>query len=374
MSKTLMDYRRELHQIPELGFDLYKTSEYIEHELIHMGYKPRRMAKTGWVIHKEGKSKQAILFRTDMDALPVKEETNVQFLSKHEGKMHACGHDGHMAMMLGFASYVQKQNDLNYTVVMIFQPAEEGPGGAKVMIEEGLFDLYDIKACYGIHLYPGLEEGLYGLVKGPMMAQNGEFDITIKGKSSHGGQPHLGDDAIVASSALIQGFQTIISRKVNPLDSVVITVGTISGGEARNIVSHEVKLSGTMRAFRNDTYQSVKKWMKQFSDGIEMQYHVKIDHQMVDYYPAVVNDSKFVEDLKNSLNQNQYQMIEPMTVSEDFAFYQQKVPGVFVMLGSKNEAKGYHYPLHSCYFNFDERILDKGVELYIHLLKLHQAL
>lgn len=374
MSKTLMTYRRELHQIPELGFDLYQTSEYIENELIQMGYQPKRMAKTGWVIHKEGKSKEAILFRTDMDALPVKEETNVSFVSNHEGKMHACGHDGHMAMMLGFASYVSKQNDLNYTVVMIFQPAEEGPGGAKVMIEEGLFDLYDIKACYGIHLYPGLDEGIYGLVSGPMMAQNGEFDIMVKGKSSHGGQPHLGDDAIIASSALIQGFQTIVSRRVNPLDSVVITVGKISGGQARNIVAQEVKLSGTMRAFKPDVYKSVKEWMKQFSEGIEMQYNVKIDHQMLDYYPAVVNDPKLVDHLKSSLNGNQYQVIEPMTVSEDFAFYQQKVPGVFVMLGSRNESKGYHYPLHSCYFNFDENILDKGVELYIHLLKLHQAL
>lgn len=374
MSKTLMTYRRELHQIPELGFDLYQTSEYIENELIQMGYQPKRMAKTGWVIHKEGKSKEAILFRTDMDALPVKEETNVSFVSNHEGKMHACGHDGHMAMMLGFASYVSKQNDLNYTVVMIFQPAEEGPGGAKVMIEEGLFDLYDIKACYGIHLYPGLDEGIYGLVSGPMMAQNGEFDIMVKGKSSHGGQPHLGDDAIIASSALIQGFQTIVSRRVNPLDSVVITVGKISGGQARNIVAQEVKLSGTMRAFKPDVYKSVKEWMKQFSEGIEMQYNVKIDHQMLDYYPAVVNDPKLVDHLKSSLNGNQYQVIEPMTVSEDFAFYQQKVPGVFVMLGSRNESKGYRYPLHSCYFNFDENILDKGVKLYIHLLKLHQAL
>ena len=156
MTDQLTTYRRELHQIPELGFDLYLTSEYIKHELIRMGYQPKQMAKTGWVIHKEGLSKEAILFRTDMDALPVKEETGIDFISKHPNKMHACGHDGHMAMMLGFASYVSKQKNLKKTVVMIFQPAEEGPGGAKVMIEEGLFELYDIKAVYGIHLYPGL--------------------------------------------------------------------------------------------------------------------------------------------------------------------------------------------------------------------------
>lgn len=374
MTDDLKKYRRELHQIPELGFDLFLTSKYIQNELIQMGYTPRQMAKTGWVIHKDGLSKEAILFRTDMDALPVKEETGTDFISKHHGKMHACGHDGHMAMMLGFAKFIAKQKELKKTVVMIFQPAEEGPGGAKVMIEEGLFDLYDIKAVYGIHLYPGLTEGLYGLVDGPMMAQNGEFDITITGKSSHGAQPHLGDDAMIAASQLIQGYQTIISRKVNPLDSVVITIGTIHGGQARNIISQNVSLSGTMRAFKTDVYLKVKEWMHQIDRGIEMQYAVKIDNHIEDYYPPVTNDHTLFENLRNSLSRDQYHMIEPMTVSEDFAFYQQKVPGVFVMLGSRNEEKGYVHPLHSCYFNFDEKILLKGVELYKHILHIHHVI
>lgn len=374
MTDDLKKYRRELHQIPELGFDLFLTSKYIQNELIQMGYTPRQMAKTGWVIHKDGLSKEAILFRTDMDALPVKEETGTDFISKHHGKMHACGHDGHMAMMLGFAKFIAKQQELKKTVVMIFQPAEEGPGGAKVMIEEGLFDLYDIKAVYGIHLYPGLTEGLYGLVDGPMMAQNGEFDITITGKSSHGAQPHLGDDAMIAASQLIQGYQTIISRKVNPLDSVVITIGTIHGGQARNIIAQNVSLSGTMRAFKTDVYLKVKQWMHQIDRGIEMQYAVKIDNHIEDYYPPVTNDHTLFENLRNSLSRDQYHMIEPMTVSEDFAFYQQKVPGVFVMLGSRNEEKGYVHPLHSCYFNFDEKILLKGVELYKHILHIHHVI
>lgn len=374
MTDDLKKYRRELHQIPELGFDLFLTSKYIQNELIQMGYTPRQMAKTGWVIHKDGLSKEAILFRTDMDALPVKEETGTDFISKHHGKMHACGHDGHMAMMLGFAKFIAKQKELKKTVVMIFQPAEEGPGGAKVMIEEGLFDLYDIKAVYGIHLYPGLTEGLYGLVDGPMMAQNGEFDITITGKSSHGAQPHLGDDAMIAASQLIQGYQTIISRKVNPLDSVVITIGTIKGGQARNIIAQNVSLSGTMRAFKTEVYLKVKQWMHQIDRGIEMQYAVKIDNHIEDYYPPVTNDHTLFENLKNSLSSDQYHMIEPMTVSEDFAFYQQKVPGVFVMLGSRNKEKGYVHPLHSCYFNFDEKILLKGVELYKHILHIHHVI
>lgn len=374
MIEHLKKYRQELHQIPEIAFDLYKTSAYVKDELIKMGYQPLLMAKTGFVIAKEGKSKEAILFRTDMDALPVQEMTNLSFKSKHEGNMHACGHDGHMAMMLGFASYVASLNHLNKTIVMIFQPAEEGPGGAKVIIEEGLFNLYDIKAAYGIHLYPELEEGLYGLVDGPMMAQNGEFDVVIEGKSSHGALPHLGSDAIIAATALIQGYQSIISRRISALDSAVITVGTIKGGEARNILAKDVKLSGTMRAFDEKVYQKIKKIMDEVKQGIELTYQVKINQHIEDYYPPVINNHELFESLKNSLDIGQYRLISPMPVSEDFAFYQKHVPGVFVMLGSRNEKKGWVHPLHSDHFNFDESILIKGVELYQKILEIHHVI
>lgn len=374
MINQLQKYRQDLHQIPEIAFDLFKTHAYIKDELMRMGYQPILMAKTGLVISKEGKSKEAILFRTDMDALPVKEMTELRFKSKHEGNMHACGHDGHMAMMLGFASYVASLKNLNKTIVMIFQPAEEGPGGAKVMIEEGLFDLFDIKAAYGIHLYPELEEGLYGLVDGPMMAQNGEFDVVIEGKSSHGALPHLGNDAILASTALIQGYQSIISRRISALDSAVITVGTIHGGEARNILAKEVKLSGTMRAFDEKVYQSIKKMMHEVKQGIELTYHVKINQMIEDYYPPVINDHQLFESLKKSLELDQYRLISPIPVSEDFAFYQKHVPGVFVMLGTRNEKKGWIHPLHSDRFNFDETMLIKGVELYQKILEIHHVI
>jgi hippurate hydrolase len=374
MIDQLKKYRQDLHQIPEIAFDLHKTSAYVKDELIKMGYQPLLMAKTGFVIAKEGKSKEAILFRTDMDALPVKEMTDLSFKSKHEGSMHACGHDGHMAMMLGFASYVASLKNLNKTIVMIFQPAEEGPGGAKVMIEEGLFNLFDIKAVYGIHLYPELEEGLYGLVDGPMMAQNGEFDVIIEGKSSHGALPHLGSDAIIAATALIQGYQSIISRRISALDSAVITVGTIKGGEARNILAKEVKLSGTMRAFDEKVYQKIKKIMDEVKQGIELTYQVKINQHIEDYYPPVINDHELFESLKNSLDNGQYRLISPMPVSEDFAFYQKHVPGIFVMLGSRNEKKGWIHPLHSDHFNFDESILIKGVELYQKILEIHHVI
>ena len=370
MVEQLIKHRRALHQIPELAFDLPLTSQYVYDELMNMGYQPIKMAKTGWVVYKKGLIEDAILLRTDMDALPVFEQTGVSFQSKHQGKMHACGHDGHMAMMLGFAKWLSQQQDLKKSVVMIFQPAEEGPGGAKVMIEEGLFEKFPIRAVFGIHLYPGLEEGLYGLVDGPMLAQNGEFDLEIQGKSAHGAQPDMGRDAILAAAELIQSYQSIVSRRLSPLDPAVVTVGKISGGEARNIIAQKVLISGTMRAFTDDVYQKMKQEMRRIDQGIEYAYDVIINNTIMDYYPAVTNDHELFNHLISVLPPTSYQIIKPMTVSEDFAFYQQHVPGVFVMLGTKNEKKGYIHPLHSCYFQFDESVLIKGVELYQTILSM----
>ncbi|HOI84580.1 MAG TPA: M20 family metallopeptidase [Acholeplasmataceae bacterium] len=370
MVEQLIKHRRALHQIPELAFDLPLTSQYVYDELMNMGYQPIKMAKTGWVVYKKGLIEDAILLRTDMDALPVFEQTGVSFQSKHQGKMHACGHDGHMAMMLGFAKWLSQQQDLKKSVVMIFQPAEEGPGGAKVMIEEGLFEKFPIRAVFGIHLYPGLEEGLYGLVDGPMLAQNGEFDLEIQGKSAHGAQPDMGRDAILAAAELILSYQSIVSRRLSPLDPAVVTVGKISGGEARNIIAQKVLISGTMRAFTDDVYQKMKQEMRRIDQGIEYAYDVIINNTIMDYYPAVTNDHELFNQLISVLPPTSYQIIKPMTVSEDFAFYQQHVPGIFVMLGTKNEKKGYIHPLHSCYFQFDESVLIKGVELYQTILSM----
>lgn len=370
MVDYIKKHRQALHQMPELGFDLPLTSQYIHDELVKLGYQPLRMAKTGWVIEKKGQSDEAILFRTDMDALPVDEETGVSFASKHRGQMHACGHDGHMAMMLGFASYVSSMDDLKKSVVMIFQPAEEGPGGAKVMIEEGLFQRFDIRAVFGIHLYPGLDEGLYGLVDGPMLAQNGEFDLDILGRSAHGAQPDAGRDAILAASELIQAYQSIVSRRISPLEPAVVTVGKIQGGEARNIIAKKVSISGTIRAFNEDTYQKMKAEMRKIDQGIAYAHDVIIHNTIKDYYPAVHNDHHLYQQLIASLPEPSYQILKPMTFSEDFAFYQQHVPGVFVMLGTRNEKKGYIHPLHSCYFQFDESVSIKGVELYQRILKM----
>lgn len=374
MIDQLKIYRRELHQIPELGFDLDLTHAYVKEKLISFGYEIIVTAKTGIIARRLGESLDAIAFRSDMDALPVKELTKVDFESKFDGRMHACGHDGHMAMLLQFAKEVSLIKNLKKSVVFIFQPAEEGPGGAKLIVESGIFEKYHIKKIFGIHLYPNLDEGLYGLVDGPMMAQNGEFTIEIMGKSAHAAQPHLGNDAILASAHLVQAYNEIVSRYIDPLEPAVLTVGTFNGGEARNIIANHVTLMGTIRTFNEKIHEVIKQRMLDIQKGIEQIYHVSIKSDIIDYYPAVINDSKIFSKLKESLDQASYELIKPMMFAEDFSFYQRKVPGMFVMLGTKNEKLGYTHPLHSCYFNFKEEVLIKGVELYLHILKLYEII
>jgi hippurate hydrolase len=298
-----------------------------------------------------------------MDALPVTEQTGVEFASTHQGAMHACGHDGHMSMLLGFAEYLANKT-IEQSVLLIFQPAEEGPGGAKVMIEEGLFERYDIKRIYGFHVYPELEEGLVGLVDGPMMPQNAEFDLVIHGRSAHGAQPHKGIDAIVAASQFVQATQTIVARSTHSYQSAVVTIGTIEGGEARNIIAGSVSMSGTIRAFDPPTYELIKQRLREIAQGVEQTFGVTIELDIVDYYPPVINDSILVKEVSSLFQSNESQFIEPMMFSEDFAFYQQHVPGCFMMLGTKNETKGFTAPLHNNQFNFTDEVLIQGVEAY----------
>lgn len=374
MDERLKKYRCDLHQIPELQFDLFKTSDYIKQELLAMKYEIYTTAKTGWIAYKKGKKETSIAFRSDMDGLPVTEKSDHPNPSKHVGNMHACGHDGHMAMLLGFAYQIKDIELLNESIVLIFQPAEEFPGGAKVIIDEGMLDKFKVKKIFGIHLYPNLEEGKYGVVKGPMMARNGEFNLTLSGKSAHGAQPHLGNDAIVASSFLISQFQSIISRDIDPFEQSVLTVGTIHGGEARNIIASDVAISGTIRAFKDEIYEHIKKRMNETIEGIKIGFNVDISYEMIDFYPVVNNDESIVDHVLKHLPKDSYEFVKPMMFAEDFAFYQQKVPGMFTMLGTKNVEKGYTHPLHSCYFNFDEKVLIKGVKLYLEIAKSYNLI
>lgn len=374
MEKRLQHYRQTLHQIPEIGFDLFKTSAFLRKELTAMGYAVYTYAKTGVVAYKKGKNETAIAFRSDMDALPLQEAAIKECVSLHPGKMHACGHDGHMAMLLGFAYFMHDKPLLNDSLVLLFQPAEEGPGGAKVMIEEGVLDAFKITKIFGMHLYPNLEQGMLGVVEGVMMTRNGELALTIHGQSAHGAEPHAGKDAIVAAAAFILQAQSIVARFINPLDSAVVTIGLVNGGEAANIIAKQVVLKGSIRAFDDGVYSKIVEALKNMAQGIESAYDVTIDLKVIDFYPVVKNDTHLYKQVVGGLDEKHYRPIPPLTFSEDFAFFQQKIPGLFVMLGSKNKEKGYVYPLHSHHFDFDEVVLLKGLNYYIHVAKTYQLI
>lgn len=371
MVEELRQMRRDLHKIPELGLKEYKTSAYIREKLEGFGITElETWLETGVVAVIRGKGKkEAVAFRADMDALPVTEQTGCDFTSEHVGCMHACGHDGHVTVLLGFAKYLQEHKDeLENDVVLIFQPAEEGPGGAQLLVDAGLFEKHPVRCIIGCHIFPQVPQGKVACRKGAMMARNGEVDVHIYGESAHGAQPQLGHDAVLAAGAVITGLHTILSRNVSPLDSGVLTFGAIYGGEACNIIAKEVKLEGTMRAFSDEAYETMTKRVQEAAAGIAAGYGCKGEAVFRHMYRVVDNDPKLVE-LLQEVAGDAYEETPPYMLAEDFSLYLQKVPGMFFFLGSGNEEKGYTHSLHSAQFQFDEEILALGVETYAKLLK-----
>lgn len=371
MVEELRQIRRDLHKIPELGLKEYKTSAYIREKLEGFGITElETWLETGVVAVIRGKGKkEAVAFRADMDALPVTEQTGCDFTSEHVGCMHACGHDGHVTVLLGFAKYLQEHKDeLENDVVLIFQPAEEGPGGAQLLVDAGLFEKHPVRCIIGCHIFPQVPQGKVACRKGAMMARNGEVDVHIYGESAHGAQPQLGHDAVLAAGAVITGLHTILSRNVSPLDSGVLTFGAIHGGEACNIIAKEVKLEGTMRAFSDEAYETMTKRVQEVASGIAAGYGCKGEAVFRHMYRVVDNDPKLVE-LLQEVAGDAYEETPPYMLAEDFSLYLQKVPGMFFFLGSGNVEKGYTHSLHSAQFQFDEEILALGVETYAKLLK-----
>lgn len=368
--KDLMNYRNELHQIPELGFEEYKTSAYIKNELTKMGLPFEEVLGTGILVHLKGhNAKQTIAFRADIDGLPVLEATNKTCPSTHVGKMHACGHDGHMSMLLGFAKFLSENLEcLMDHVVLIFQPAEEGPGGAKGLVEMGIFENYAIDKIYGMHLMPSVEQGKFGVCKGPAMAMVGEVDIDIVTESAHGAMPHMGKDAVLIASECVMGLQSIVARNINPIKPAVLTVGVFQSGTRRNILSGKTRLEATVRAFDKESFDLILSRMDTYLKGIAMAYDVEINLEKRVLYPPVINDEKLFNHFVD-LNDGRIEIMEPQMISEDFAYYQERVPGLFYFLGTKNESKNYIYPLHNDRFDFDDAVLLEGVRSYIKLLK-----
>ena len=364
--------RRALHQIPETALEEFKTKEYLKNYLISIGLEPQEIVETGLFVYIEGKDKEnCIAFRSDIDALNIKEETGAEFESKHVGKMHACGHDGHMTTLLAFAKYLTTIQPLDKSVLLIFQPAEESPGRAKDIVETGLLKKYNVKAIYGMHLFPELPEGTVASKEGPFFAQAALMTTTITGKSGHGAMPHKTIDPLMAFTKIVDGYQTIVSRNLSPFDPGVVTIGKFCGGSAQNIIADTVNFWGTIRTFKEENTEFIIERIKEIHRGVELSYRVKIDEKIDIVYPPVINDKELYKKFVDTMKDMNYVEHEALTISEDFAYYQKEVPGVFMLLGTRSEEKGFIHPLHSCHFNFDEKVLLKGVEAFARILESH---
>ena len=364
--------RRALHQIPETALEEFKTKEYLKNYLISIGLEPQEIVETGLFVYIEGKDKEnCIAFRSDIDALNIKEETGAEFESKHVGKMHACGHDGHMTTLLAFAKYLTTIQPLDKSVLLIFQPAEESPGRAKDIVETGLLKKYNVKAIYGMHLFPELPEGTVASKEGPFFAQAALMTTTITGKSGHGAMPHKTIDPLMAFTKVVDGYQTIVSRNLSPFDPGVVTIGKFCGGSAQNIIADTVNFWGTIRTFKEENTEFIIERIKEIHRGVELSYRVKIDEKIDIVYPPVINDKELYKKFVDTMKDMNYVEHEALTISEDFAYYQKEVPGIFMLLGTRSEEKGFVHPLHSCHFNFDEKVLLKGVEAFARILESH---
>ena len=359
-------WRQELHQIPELGLQEFKTSKYLQDELIKMGYEPISILDTGVLVYLDHHQDKTIAFRSDMDALKISEQTDCDFTSLHDGYMHACGHDGHMAALLGLAKRLKEQpNSFDHNILLIFQPAEESPGGANLIIQAGVLKQYHVEAIFGMHLMPTIEKGKIACRPGPLMAQNGELDVTITGRSAHAGLYHLGIDSIVIASQIICQYQSIISRIIAPVESCVINIGEIHGGTVRNIVADKTSFHGTVRTYSEAVFQKITDTMNVINQGMEQTYGCTIEFSCPPMYPPVLNDYGLYRQFVQLTGDNYEELKEPLMLAEDFSFYQKEIPGIFFYVGTKSAQ--YFSGLHTETFNFDEEVLLQAVELYYNL-------
>lgn len=361
--------RRRLHQIPETGYEEIDTQRFVLERL--EACRPDRLetlAGTGVrAVFFAPEAKETIAFRADMDALNITEENETDYVSQRPGKMHACGHDGHMTMLLLLAELVSRHRDeMTKNVVLLFQPVEEGGGGAKRMIEAGALQDPPVDRIYGIHIWPSVPKGKIGVRWGPMMAQTLEFDIIVHGRSAHGASPQLGVDAVVVAAELIGLLQTAITRNLDPHEDALLTIGKISGGTARNIIADKVTLNATLRVFSSSVYAKLSERIRDMLQGLTLATGATFEFKKLMQYPCVDNPRPLVEDFYRYVDMSDVVLVEPAMAAEDFACYQQEAPGLFLFLGiggGKN-----CQPLHNCRFDFDEDALLLGVEVYWRLL------
>ncbi|MGL4589659.1 MAG: M20 metallopeptidase family protein [Mycoplasmatales bacterium] len=375
LNNELTTIFKDLHQNPELSFKEYKTTEYICNQLDEWGVSYHRLKGTGLIAYFDQGHTETIAFRTDIDALPIMEETDFAYKSQNSGVMHACGHDGHMTMLLGIIQkIVQEKLILKKNLLCLFQPAEEVDGGALEVINDEFFKQYQLSAIYGMHVWPELEAGIFSFKAGSQMATNATFEVVIKGNKTHAATPQFGNDAVLGLSAFISGVQTIIAKRTGPFEPLIINVGQIEGGLASNVVIDEISVVGTIRALDNELIEQVKIWITELCQGIGQAYELVLEFNLIETsYPVVNNDKQLAQKVADHLRVTEfkYEPLEnPSMASEDFGFYQLTTPGLFVFLGIKDEERGHTSSLHTSTLSFELDVLEQGINLYYELLKI----
>ena len=379
----LVKIRHDIHAHPELGYEEVRTADLIANKLTQWGIPFHRgLGITGIVATlQSGDSPRSIGLRADMDALPMQEKNDFPHKSKNAGKMHGCGHDGHVTMLLGAARHLSQNRNFNGTVNFIFQPAEEGNGaGARAMIQDGLFDKFPCDSVYGLHNWPGLRQGSFALRPGPLLASNNDFRITVNGKGSHAALPHLGNDPLFAATQIVSALQSVITRNKKPIDTAVLSVTQFHGGTVSNFVPDSVWNSGTVRTFSNDVLDLVESRMAQIAKSVEWAFDCTVDFEFSINYPATVNSPaetatalKIMCDLVGSKNVDGD--IEPTMGAEDFAFMLQEKPGCYALLGNgdgDHRAAGHGLGpcmLHNPSYDFNDAILNTGVSYWVNLVE-----
>ena len=371
--------RRDLHAHPELCFEETRTADLVAAQLTAWGIPVHRgLGRTGVVgLVKAGSSSRAVALRADMDALPMQEFNTFAHASQYPGKMHACGHDGHTAMLLGAAQYLAEHRNFDGTVVLVFQPAEEGGGGAREMIADGLFTQFPVEAVFGMHNWPGIPAGSLAASPGPVMASSNEFKITITGKGGHAAMPHNAIDPVVVACQLVQAFQTIISRNKKPLDAGVLSVTMIHTGEATNVIPDHCEIQGTVRTFTLEVLDMIEERMRALSEHTCAAYGARCEFEFARNYPPTINSAKEAEFARRVMasivGDDKVLVQEPAMAAEDFAYMLQAKPGCYAFIANGDGAHrdighgGGPCMLHNPSYDFNDAMLPLGATYWVRL-------
>ncbi|MEK9801835.1 MAG: M20 aminoacylase family protein [Curvibacter sp.] len=371
--------RRDIHAHPELCFEEHRTSELVAQQLTAWGIPVHRgLGGTGVVgIVKNGSSARAIGLRADMDALPLQEKNSFAHTSRHAGKMHACGHDGHTAMLLAAAQHLARHRHFDGTVYLIFQPAEEGGGGAERMIRDGLFEQFPMEAVFGMHNWPGMKAGSFALSSGPVMASSNEFKITIRGKGGHAAMPHNATDPVLVACQMVQAFQTIVSRNIKPIDAGVISVTMIHAGEATNVIPDSCELQGTVRTFTLEVLDKIEDRMREVAEHTCAAFGARCDFEFERNYPPTINAEREVAFARRVMagivGEEHVLKQEPTMGAEDFAYMLQAKPGAYAFIGNGDGVHremghgGGPCTLHNPSYDFNDELIPLGATYWVQL-------